>query len=100
MTEDTKRAIEIMQPLAEALQFDMTADDDILWMDSTPIGISSNNTWATLMEMVGWIFYKRYIPEFREIDIDREEVRNVIQRYWLTRPLVKRLGLAKDEQEH
>lgn len=96
MTEDTKRALEIMQPVAEELNIKVEANGKILKMDGQAIGIACNSTWATLMEMIGWIFLERYCRGFREIDIDRNELNETIKRYWISPEVLRSLGVGNE----
>lgn len=96
MTEDTKRALEIMWPIAEELNIKVEANDKILKMDGQAIGIACNSTWATMMEMIGWIFIERYCRDFREIDIDWNELNETIKRYWINPEILRSLGVGNE----
>ena len=99
MTEDTREAIEIILPLAEKLGISVRANKTTLKMDNQAIGIGCNSTWATLMEMIGWIFYRKYCKEFRPVDIDYQEVKDTIMRYWVNDDLLKKLGEEIEGEE-
>lgn len=94
MTEDTKRAIEIIQPIADELDIKVTATDRILRMDGQAIGISCNSTYATLMEMIGWIFLDKYVNEFRRVGLDRDAEED-IARYWINEEALRKVGIEE-----
>ena len=96
MTEDTKRALEIIRPVAEELNIKVEANGKILKMDGQAIGIACNSTWATLMEMIGWIFLERYCRDFREVDIDWNELNETIKRYWIRPEVLRSLGVGNE----
>ena len=91
MTEDTEKALKIMEPLAKELGISMEADGGLLYIDGQAIGISANSTWATLMEIIGWIFLEKYMKEFRGIDMDYMEIKEGIKRYWVSKPLLRKI---------
>ena len=99
MTEDTKKAIEIISPLAKELKITIDATDNVLWMNDQAIGISCNSTWATLMEMIGSIFWMEYIPEFRPVDIDWNEANETIMRYWISEEKLQKLGVKNENHK-
>lgn len=98
MTEDTKKAIEIISPLAKELKITIDATDNVLWMNDQAIGISCNSTWATLMEMIGYIFLMEYCKEFRGVNIDWNN--ETIMRYWTSEEKLKKLGVEPNEKNH
>lgn len=97
MTDDTKRALEIIQPIAEMLNIKVSADNKILYLDGMGIGIAMNSTYATLMEFIGWLFAKKYDPKFREIKLT-EEQQETIGLYWITPEMLKKLGIKESEE--
>ena len=97
MTEDTAKALEIMKPLMDELNIKVTADNRLLTMNGTGIGISCNSTWATIMEMIGFLFMRVYAREFRPVVIDRD-MRDDITRYWITSEMMNRLRGGSDEE--
>ena len=96
MTDDTKRALEIIQPIAEMLNIKVSADDKILYLDGMGIGISMNSTYATLMEFIGWLFLFKYDPKFREVKLT-EAQQDTVGRYWITPEMLKKLGIKESE---
>ena len=85
MTKDTKRALEIIKPLADELDITIRADDEYLYMNSQPIRIECNSTYATLMEALGFIYYQFYPWSLR---CDRKtiaELKKAITHNWVRR---------------
>lgn len=81
MTEDTKRAIEIIRPICEELGLSVSADDTVLQIGDVKVGIYANSTYATLMEAIGILFVKKY-PEFRHIyGFVMDEVKGTVSWY-------------------
>lgn len=96
MTNDTKRALEIIEPIAKELNIKVTADDRILYVNGMGIGIAMNSTYATLMEFIGWLFAKKYDPKFREVKLT-EEQQETIGLYWITPDVIEKLGIKEDK---
>ena len=90
MTEDTKRALEIIKPIADELRLDVTADEKILYINDIGIGISMNSTYATIMEFVGYLYLNHYTKRFRGIKVDAD-TKEWITRYWIDDKLLKKL---------
>ena len=88
MTPDTKRAIEIIKPLADQLQIEVEADNRCLYLDGQAIGIGCNSTHATIMEFIGYLMFvwaedkRTTIPP---ILADR------VQRYWVSTDILDKL---------
>ena len=95
MTGDTRRALNIIRPLTDELGITISATDSILSIGDDKIGIACNSTWATLMEMVGWIFWEEYVHRFRRVDIDPEEVNASILRYRVKPEMLKKMGVEE-----
>lgn len=82
MTEDTKRALEVIAPLAKELHIQVDADNSFLYCNGQAIGIGCNSTYATLNEFVQyvfWYYWKKWKSE-KMPDI----VRKTIQCYWFS----------------
>lgn len=62
MTEDTKRAIEAIDPIAKELKIKVTADDSFLYCNGQAIGIGCNSAYATIKEFIGYVFATVYKP--------------------------------------
>ena len=81
MTKDTKQAIEIIKPLADELNITIKADDEYLYMNSQPIRIECNSTYATLMEAIGYIFLQFY-PWPGRLNTAVENLRKAVTCNW------------------
>ena len=84
MTTDTKRALEIIKPMAAEFHIQVDADDDHLYIEDPylgkrRIGISFNSTYATLKEFIGVLIY-RYDFD-RNINLSSYQ-KSVIEKYW------------------
>lgn len=93
MTEDTKRALEILQPICDLLGISLAADKGLLYMRDQAIGIGCNSTYATVMEAIGYIFQTEY-PRFRQGAVTGRDLEEDIKRYWLSRPAMEKLKKA------
>ena len=99
MTEDTKRALKIMEPIASVLEIDVDAYGNILFLDSQAIGIGLNSTYDTVMEMIGWIFLERYCKGWCPVEISKEEIDNTIKRHWVSKALLEKL-IRQEAKDH
>ena len=101
MTEDTKRAIEIMKPLTDELKVsvDVAYRGTVLLMSykgtTQGIGIACNSTHATVMEMIGFLFTEVYRDEFRRVRLGEVPLTSV-KRYWVEQELLDKL-LGEEE---
>ena len=84
MTDDTRRALEIIKPFADEFCYEVTADKDKLYIKrynyDAEIGISCNSTWATVMEFLGYLFMTQYTERFRPINLTKKQ-KDAIMRY-------------------
>ena len=96
MTEDTKRALEIIKPIADELNITVDADEKLLYVNDFAIGIAMNSTFATLKEFIGVLIigYDKY---FRRINLDEDQM-DIIKRYWITPELLKKISAEKGEE--
>ena len=96
MTKDTKRALEIIEPIAKELNIEVSADDDFLYINNDGgIGITFNSTRATLMEFVGWlIFY--YDRIFRDIKLTDEQLK-IIGTFWYSQAQIEGRRKCKND---
>lgn len=97
MTEDTRRALEIIKPMAKELNIDVRADESILYMNGQPIGIGCNSTLATTMEALGYMFLEKY-PKWRCTDIS-EDLKEDITRYWISAAALKKILQSRENKE-
>lgn len=58
MTEDTKKALEIVKPIADFLHIEIHADNNFLFCNGQAIGITYNSTYATVYEFIGYLIDK------------------------------------------
>lgn len=91
MTDDTKRALEILKPIADELRIEMKATDKLLIMNGQAIGIACNSTHATLLEAIGWIFAERYMKDFRDVYIEPDELNDTVKRYWVSKEVLQKI---------
>lgn len=96
MTDDTKRALEILKPIADELCIEMKATDKLLIMNGQAIGIACNSTHATLLEAIGWIFIERYMKGFRAVDIEPDELNDTVKRFWVSKEVLQKIMGAND----
>ncbi len=90
-TEDTKRALAIIQPLAKELRLNVSADGDFLYVDGQGIGISCNSTYATVMEFVGFVFLNEYNKRFRDIALSPKQTA-ALRRFFYTPEQIEQLS--------
>ena len=90
MSKDTERALEIIKPIADELNIEISADDKILYVNDMGIGISCNSTYATVMEFIGYLIAVKYDPKFRLVGLTDKQ-RGQIKRYWLSSAQLSKL---------
>lgn len=95
MTDDTKRALEAIQPIAKVLNIQVSADDKFLYLNGQAIGIGCNSTWATVNEFIGYAFVKTWTAD-KSVRIP-EPLMSRIKRYWFTKEQMK---LVEGWQQH
>lgn len=97
MTNDTKRALDMITPIADLLGIEVRgADRYFLYLDDIAIGISCNSTWATVHEFIGYAFLMEFARRFRPCKIT-STVENIIKRYWYSSEQVNQLKLDRGE---
>lgn len=87
MTDDTKRALEIIKPMADELNIKVDADDRLLYCNEQAIGIGCNSTYATIMEFVGYVIVKEYSKWHRFTP----RLFTDIKRFWVSKEMLKKL---------
>lgn len=81
MTEDTKRALDMILPIAKELGINrIHADDDALYVEDSIIGITYNSTSATLWEFIGYLILE-YQYRRRDLKLTDEQIKT-ITRNW------------------
>lgn len=84
MTDDTKQALEAIEPIAKALNIQVSADDKFLYLNGQAIGIGCNSAWATVNEFIGYAFLTVWMKDkYMYCDMS-DELRDRIKRYWFT----------------
>lgn len=86
MTEDTKRAIEAIEPIAKELNIKITADDSFLYCNGQAIGIGCNSAYATIKEFIGYVFatvYKHDVFDMHGENVPSKVMQRV-KSYWFT----------------
>ena len=96
MSEDTKKAIEIIAPLFKELNITVNADEKFLYLNGQAIGIACNSTYATIMESIGYLFLQRYLG-FRQIPVSKG-AETGIKRYWVNKAVLKMFKEMEREQ--
>jgi len=87
MTNDTKRALEIIKPMADELNIKVNADDRLLYCNGQAIGIGCNSTYATIMEFIGYVLVKEY-SKWRRLNT---RLFDDTRRYWVPEEMLKKL---------
>lgn len=92
MTEDTKRALEVIAPMAKELHIQVDADNSFLYCNGQAIGIGCNSAYATIMEFIGYVFATVYKHD--RFDMHNEKippkVMEQVKRYWFTAEQLKK----------
>lgn len=99
MTNDTKRALELIEPMAKELNIEVKADDKLLYCNGQAIGIACNSTYATINEFLGYAFLRMCQREyrFREGIEEAKTLRGTIKRYWVSDALLAKLRGTPEE---
>ena len=89
MTNDTKRALEIIEPIAKELNVEVSADDNLLYINNDGgIGITFNSTRATVLEFVGWLIVY-YDGVWRDLKLTDEQ-QQIIRQFWYSQAEIDR----------
>ena len=100
MTEDTKRALEIIQPIAKELNINVSADSHCLYCNGQAIGIACNSTYATLNEFLGyamlWMFLRNH-GRWRGLPSGFEKQ---VKEYWIDSETLKKWRKVWEEENH
>ena len=86
MTEDTKRALEVIAPMAKGLNIKVSADKNFLYCNGQAIGIGCNSAYATIKEFIGYVFatvYKHDVFDMHGENIPLKVMQRV-KSYWFT----------------
>ena len=101
MTSDTKQALEIITPMAKALNIKVTADDSFLYCNGQAIGIGCNSTYATIKEFVGFVFATVYKKDVFDIHGEAlpPKVLARVKKYWFTHAQLQKFMEATRTQD-
>ena len=97
MTNDTRIALEKIQPLAYDLNIEVTADNDFLYCNGQAIGIMANSTYATIMEFIAYAYDNLCKREYRfkNSTQSHEAFEDAVKRYWYTKEQVAKQKTLK-----
>lgn len=89
MTEDTRKALEIIRPIANMVGVEVKADDNLLYINNDGgIGIAFNSTKATVLEFVGWLIIY-YDSHFRDLELSDKQL-DTIKQFWYSQSEIER----------
>lgn len=101
MTDDTKRALEVIEPIAKVLGIRVWADGYFLYCDGQAIGISCNSTYATVVEFIGYAVAKLGRTDYRfDYIFGSKKAEQAIKRYWVNSEMAEMIIRANEELEH
>lgn len=92
MTEDTKRALEVITPMAKELNIKVSADRNFLYCNGQAIGIGCNSTYATIKEFIGYVFATVYKHDVFDMHGEKIplKVMGRVKDYWFTAEQLKK----------
>lgn len=101
MTEDTKRAIEAIEPIAKELNIKVTADGSFLYCNGQAIGIGCNSAYATIKEFIGYVFATVYKHDVFDMlgEALPAKVLNRVRKYWLTKSQLEKFRMETKTNE-
>lgn len=96
MTEDTKRALEVITPMAKELHIQVDADNSFLYCNGQAIGIGCNSTYATIKEFIGYVFATVYKHDVFDLHGEKvpPKVMARVKDYWFTKEQMKKFKEA------
>lgn len=97
MTEDTKRALEAITPMAKQLGIEVAADDHFLYCNGQAIGIGCNSTYATIKEFVGYVFATVYKHDVFDLHGEAipSKILDRVKKYWFTKDQLSKFREAE-----
>ena len=98
MTNDTKRAIEAIAPIAKELNISIDADNDFLYCNGQAIGIGCNSTYATILEFLAYCMVWMSKREYRYKNLP-DEFAAALKRYWFSKEQIEKMHLVYKEEE-
>lgn len=101
MTEDTKRAIEAIEPIAKELNIKVSADESFLYCNGQAIGIGCNSTYATIKEFIGYVFATVYKHDVFDMHGEAlpAKVLNRVREYWFTKAQLQKFRMETKTNE-
>ncbi len=99
MTEDTKRALEVIAPMAKELHIQVDADNSFLYCNGQAIGIGCNSAYATIKEFIGYVFatvYKHDVFDMHGEALPAKTL-NRVRQFWFTRAQLEKYGQVNGE---
>ena len=101
MTEDTKQAIEAIEPIAKELNIKVTADDSFLYCNGQAIGIGCNSAYATIKEFIGYVFATVYKHDVFDMHGEAlpAKVLNRVRKYWFTKSQLEKFRMETKTNE-
>ena len=99
MTEDSKRAIEAIEPIAKELNIKVTADDSFLYCNGQAIGIGCNSAYATIKEFIGYVFATVYKHDVFDLHYEKipPNVMKRVKAYWFTKEQLEKRRKRNEE---
>ncbi len=94
ITEDTRRALEIIGPLAKELNIRVRADGHYLFCNGQAIGIACNSTYATIMEFIGYLIFVWSKDKCEPVP---RKMAERIRRYWYSTEQVEQFRKMREE---
>lgn len=95
-TEDTKRALAVIKPLADQIGISVSADDWLLYCNGQAIGIDCNSTYATIKEFIGYaVWFLDKTDTTYRLNIP-SAVKKRIQRYWLSPEVISYIRMKSE----
>lgn len=82
ISEDNKRALEAIRPMAKELNIKVEVDDKFLYCNGQAIGVGCNSAYATIKEFIGYAFLMHCTKDWC-FKIPASVVER-IKRYWFT----------------
>ena len=102
MTEDTKRALEVIAPMAKELHIQVDADNSFLYCNGQAIGIGCNSAYATIKEFIGYVFATVYKHDVFDLHGETvpPKVMARVKDYWFTKEQLKKFKEAVNGKQN
>ena len=83
MTEDTRKALLAIAPVAKELNIEVLAGEKCIFCNGQAIGISYNSTYATLLEVLGYLTHVLADAKGTKVP---DAFGKRLRRYWVSEP--------------